>query len=150
MSGFCVPSRCYGKTFISSGGSTELVNADTWYQIDGAAYSSEICQFFTQTDTSSAMRYNGVSPRRVILRAALSVVSNKADNFHFGFAKNGTAIENSCIDRQVNALAEKASVSMIWTLCIYDGDVLSIIVKSSVQNNTTLTTDHGVFVISSI
>ena len=150
MSSFGSPARCYGKTYIASGGNTELIDADTWYQIDGAAYSSTICYYFHQTDASSAMQYRRLSPRRVYLRATISASSNKADNFHFGFARNGAVISDSCIDRQINALGEKASVSIIWTLCLYNNDIVSIVVKSTVQNNATLTTDHGVFVATSI
>jgi hypothetical protein len=148
MSGFSVPGLCYGQTYISSGGSTLLENADTWVQIDGATYNSGECCILNQTDSSSALRYMGRTPRIFVLNATISVSADVADNYQFAFAKNGVTIESSSVARQLNAGVEKGIVSLCWIVSMRNGNIISIVVKSDTQNNTTLTTDHASFVVN--
>lgn len=150
MSGFSTPSRCYGQTHISNGGSTVIVSADEWTPIDGATYSHGLCRFFTQTNATSEMRYNGVTPRRFIVRAVLSVTSDKADNFSFAFAKNGVAIESSTIDKHIVAGTDQTSVAIAWAVCLNNNDIISMVAKSSVQTNVSLTNDHATMIVATI
>jgi hypothetical protein len=139
----------HGTLYISSGGDTSIDSSGVWYQLNGTAtYAAG--RLFNFTHSDGYLTYTGNAIKDFVLSATISSGASAADLYHFAFAKNGTLIAASQVDRRIEAGLTHGNMGLHWIEELRQNDDITIVVTSTVQNSVTLEVDHTILTINSL
>lgn len=119
----------------STDGTSAVVIAGTWVEAD--------VQQFTST-AGGRLTYNGIKDIRVPVDGIINAITaTGTDDVGLYLAKNGTAIENSGIVQEVQAV-DPTHIPMVWQVSMVTGDYLELMVENQTDTDD-ITVQRAVF-----
>lgn len=135
-----------GGCYVSSSAASAAITAETYIILAGTTTTLTLKNF---THTSPGrLTYTGIETLRFIVNVALSFISTQSNELaRFRFAKNGTTLAGSQINRKLGTGSDEGALSIAYELELATNDYIEVYCTLAASTSDTITANTMVMVV---